>query len=104
MREKIKIKNKKTDGESGCLAELENKINAFFPTFQTRVVIVQTEVNRVEQFLEVEMKMKVMNSQFSPLDAVRVVFDDKFHLKMYIFVELLEERSLPDVCFESHLF
>ena len=37
-----------------------------------RVVIVQTEVNRVEQFLEVGMKTKVMDSQFNPLDAVRV--------------------------------
>ena len=34
-----------------------------------------------------------MDSQFSPLDAVRVVFYDRFRFKMYIFIELLEERS-----------
>ena len=38
-----------------------------------------------------------MDSQFGPLDAVRIVFDDKFCFKMYIFMELLEEGSLPDV-------
>ena len=98
----IEGKHKKTESE--FLAELRNKIKkAYFPTFQTRVAIAKTEVNRVDQFLEVGMKTKGIDSQFGLLDAVRIVFYDKFHFKMYIiFMEFL--KSLRDVCFEPHLF
>ncbi len=76
------------------LQDVMDRVTVSFTLLHVRIVSVEREFNRLEPFLEISTKNKVLDANIGPLDAITVVMDSKLHFKVIVYAELLEEGTL----------
>lgn len=61
---------------------------------ESRIILAESEHNRLEPFLEVAMKAKSYQPETGPLDAIRLIIDVSLHFRVYVYAELVEQGTL----------
>lgn len=98
LKEKIE-RRLESEGQSKMtllLEELKNKISGIFKNMDLRIVVIENSSKNGDQYLllEVASKMQVMVPRFGPLDGFKIIFDNKFGLRVYFFSEILGEGTI----------